>query len=334
MPILTACENYTMVAAGGTKTFATTGVSNVYNLNPNGGTTVSLGVDLAINPAGTPGEGMQYLFNYGGLMAYDGGTVTIFSRLLTAAEALSKFTITCTYTNAAWVVKFLFSDLSSISGIYLADGTVTGSTKLIAGTVSLSKLVVGAARGYAVRAGVGGVWEAYNAVTSGNLIVGNGTDVTSVAMSADATIDGTGALTIANNAITTAKILAANVTSSKLATTLLTDNKSYSVSFESGEVGAYKIKMTFSGSATNAYAAATKAIAATDAATVIIKNNAGTTMTCTTPISFAASDAFGTAYDTAITANNTFVAGDIITVNTAKPTAGGKALVTITFLRS
>lgn len=60
-----------------------------------------------------------------------------------------------------------------------------------------------------------------NAVSSlldGRLWVGNATNAaTAVLMSGDATMDNTGAVTIANDAITTAKILDANVTLAKLA---------------------------------------------------------------------------------------------------------------------
>jgi hypothetical protein len=56
------------------------------------------------------------------------------------------------------------------------------------------------------------------AMTSGFILVGSaGTVPTAVAMSGDATIVASGALTIASNAITTAKILDANVTLAKLA---------------------------------------------------------------------------------------------------------------------
>lgn len=52
-----------------------------------------------------------------------------------------------------------------------------------------------------------------------HILVGNASGIaTDVAMSGDATIANTGAITIANNAITTAKILDANVTLAKLAT--------------------------------------------------------------------------------------------------------------------
>jgi len=55
-------------------------------------------------------------------------------------------------------------------------------------------------------------------LSSGNLFVGSAGNVaTGVPLSGDATMANTGALTIANNAITTAKILNANVTLAKLA---------------------------------------------------------------------------------------------------------------------
>ncbi len=64
-------------------------------------------------------------------------------------------------------------------------------------------------------------------LASGNILVGSAGGVaTSVAMSGDATIVASGALTVAANAITTAKILDANVTSAKLAAGASTANLS------------------------------------------------------------------------------------------------------------
>lgn len=55
-------------------------------------------------------------------------------------------------------------------------------------------------------------------LTSAHILVGSAGNVaTDVAMSGDATISNTGAVTIASNAVTTAKILNANVTLAKLA---------------------------------------------------------------------------------------------------------------------
>ena len=51
---------------------------------------------------------------------------------------------------------------------------------------------------------------AYNAKTDGQILVGDGTDITSVAVVGDVTLDNTGTVTIADDAVTTAKL--ANIT--------------------------------------------------------------------------------------------------------------------------
>ena len=49
-----------------------------------------------------------------------------------------------------------------------------------------------------------------DAKTDGQILVGDGTDITSVAVVGDVTLDNTGAVTIADDAVTTAKL--ANIT--------------------------------------------------------------------------------------------------------------------------
>lgn len=67
-----------------------------------------------------------------------------------------------------------------------------------------------------VAAGAGGL---SSTLTSAHIFVGNGSNVaTDVAVSGDLSLANTGAFTIANDAVTTAKILNANVTMAKLAT--------------------------------------------------------------------------------------------------------------------
>ena len=274
---------------------------------------------------------MEYVFNYGGGVIYDGGTITIFSRLLTATEALYKYTIVCSYINGAWVVKLLFSDFSIIPGANIQDTSVTNAK--LAGSITLAKLLA-STRGFLIRAQASGIWTAFNAATSGNLLIGDGTDVNSTAMSGDATISGSGVLTIGNDKITTAKILNSNVTVAKVISSLKTELITVPVTFATGRLGAYKVLIPYDCTITNIYATASLAIAATDVATITPKDNSGTTMTVTTPISFAAADVFGTAYSSAVTANNSFTAGQILTLFTAKTTAGGEALVSLTVLKS
>lgn len=100
-------------------------------------------------------------------------------------------------------------------------------------------------------------------LSSGNLFVGNASNIaTGVAMSGDATMANTGALTIAANAITTAKILNANVTLAKLAAGI---TPSHVIKF-GGQV------TTVGGAAAESFTI-TGAVAATDRAFVQIVNN-------------------------------------------------------------
>jgi hypothetical protein len=111
---------------------------------------------------------------------------------------------------------------------------------------------------------------------------------------------------------------------------VFTDTNHVNVSFETGYVGDFKVKMGFAGTVTSAYAFLTKTIGAVDAV-ITIKNNAGTTMGS---ITFTASDAKGTAQTVAISANNTFSAGDVLTFTTSGGSTTGEALVSYSFTRN
>lgn len=112
----------------------------------------------------------------------------------------------------------------------------------------------------------------------------------------------------------------------------LLDSKTFTVSFETGEQCNNRFKMPFAGTVNGVYAVCTKAIAGTDAGTIVLKNAAGTTMTDGT-VTFVASDPLETAYTVTPSANNSFAAGDILYAVTSKTTAGGKVLLTITYNR-
>lgn len=98
---------------------------------------------------------------------------------------------------------------------------------------------------------------------SAQLFVGNASGVAQArALSGDATISNTGVLTIANNAITTAKILDANVTLAKLAAGIA---PSHVIKFANQET-------TVGGAAAEAFTV-TGAVAATDMAFVQVVDN-------------------------------------------------------------
>jgi hypothetical protein len=104
--------------------------------------------------------------------------------------------------------------VASGATLAIADGALAAADiALVEGSI-----LVGNSAGKAV---------ALDAKTTTRILVGNGTTITSVALSSDVTMANTGAVTIANNAVTaakinadavtTAKILDGNVTSAKLA---------------------------------------------------------------------------------------------------------------------
>ena len=324
----------TILAAGVTQTFPITDAVDIYDIKANAGAVVLVG-NVSITSSGTLSIGSTYSLLIGGGFTLGANTFTVFGATLTAAQVLYAGKVLAYYNGSSWDVYYDRDDTSgnvSIQGGDIVAATVT-STALAGGIVN-TKLLAMAARGYMPRGGANGVWESVDAKTTGQFVGGNGTDVGPLTMSGDATL-ASGVITVAANAITTAKVLDANITLAKLESKLLIDTIVVDASFESGEVGAgYKIKMNYAGTIGDIYVVATKALAATDAGTVTIKNNAGTTMTVTTPISFAASDAIGTAYTSAVTANNTFVVGDILTITTAKTTVGGKVKISLKSTRT
>lgn len=116
-------------------------------------------------------------------------------------------------------------DISDDGKILVGNGT-TATSVAVSGDATLSNagvLTITAtpgkitlAEGSVIVGNAGGVGAALDAKTSGQILVGNGTTVISAAVSGDATLSAAGALTIANNAITTAKIADDQVTPNKL----------------------------------------------------------------------------------------------------------------------
>lgn len=98
--------------------------------------------------------------------------------------------------------------LNAASGFELAGAAVTA-------TAAELNLLDDITRGSILVGGAAGSAE-LDAKTTGQILVGDGTDVVSVAVSGDATLDGTGALTIANLAVETAMIADDAVTPAKM----------------------------------------------------------------------------------------------------------------------
>ena len=142
-----------------------------------------------------------------------------------------------------------------------ADVPMTGDISI--DNAGLTAIVAGVIVNADINAAAAIAFSKLAALTSGNILVGSvGNVPTSVAMSGDATIIASGALTIANDAITTAKILNANVTLAKLAAGI---TPSHVIKFADQVT-------TVGGAAAEAFTV-TGAVAATDRAFVQVVDN-------------------------------------------------------------
>jgi hypothetical protein len=324
----------TITAAGLTIAYDINDHVDEYNIIPSGGGITLTGGNVVISPSGTPFTQDTYTFRYAGGITVGAFSVTFFGVALTAAQALYQQDIVAIYNGATWDVS-ISSDMSSgaqnINGADIVAASIPSTA--LAGSIALTKLAATGIRGQAVRTGVNGVVEVVSAAVNTTVVGGDGIDVGPQVVGGDLT-KASATWTIANNAITTVKILNDSVTASKVSTELKTEVLIIPCSFEGIEIGAITYVIPFACSVTAIRAVATKLIEITDDATVVLKDNGGTIMTVTTPISFGGGDTLGTAYSSAITANNTFTAGQILTVLTAKVTAGGGAHLSLTVLRS
>jgi len=105
---------------------------------------------------------------------------------------------------------------------------------------------------------------------------------------------------------------------------------SLSVSFETGEQGAYRLYSPAKIRIKRIYGIVTKAIGATDNGTILIKDGAGVTVATLTA---TASDALGVLYDSGIlsTVTNDISKDSFFEAVTSKTTAGGKVLLSVEY---
>jgi len=138
---------------------------------------------------------------------------------------------------------------------------------------------------------------------------------------------------IVDNSITTDKIVNEAVTVDKLSAEAKIDFFTTVVSFETGEQGITRVRIPIDCTILNIYASISKDISATDDATLIPKNDAGTIMTSGT-IDIPANTPINNSATSTPTAENTFETGESMWFETSKTTPGGKLNVTVSYTRT
>jgi len=230
-------------------------------------------------------------------------------------------------------VRPSFDEVGIVDSDRLAASSVT-TAKIEDNAVTLAKMA-GLAKGKIIYGDASGnPADIELGSADGRMLLGDtAAGVAAVDMSGDATISKAGALTIANDAISTVKIADDAVTAAKLDDDANRVQVVIPVSFESaGEIGAVDYKICFPCTIEAIHGTVTKTFTSTG--THVFKDNGGTVLTGS-QIDMSSALLLGNIVSSTPTANNTFVAGDVIRIETSvSGGVGGKSSVVLCMLKS
>ena len=310
---------YTDFIVTGTQT-----LTGNFNINPSGTPSIYTVVDILWNANVIPSTSNVVIFG-----------ITIPNSLL----ASGNFKVQCFYdalsgkgaggsiTNG-WVVSIIpdASSSADVDSDRLAASSVT-TAKIQDDAVTLAKLE--AAGVGKIIYGDGSGNPKYLTIQDAEFIIGDTIlGATSQTISGDATVTKTGALTIANSAVTTAKIDDGAVTAAKLDSNSNKAQITIPISFEdASELGVLEFKMCFDCTVDAIHGTVTKSFVSTG--THIFKDDTGTVMTGS-QIDMSSALTLGNIVSTTPTANNSFSAGDVIKIETSTSLAvGGKSVINL-----
>ena len=298
-----------------------------------GTVTLSGASSISYSGAGSPVKNEAYLFHYEASVTPSGNTFSIFGQAVPSDMLSSKFVAECIYDGSAWKVKLLpsFDGLGIIGADRLAASSVT-TAKIADDAITLAKVDAPGKGKIIYGDGLGD--PKYLTIQDAEFIIGDTTlGATSQTISGDATVTKTGALTIANSAVTTAKIADDAVTAAKLDDDSNRTQVVIPTSFESaGEIGVLEYKICFPCTIEAIHGTVTKTFVSTG--THIFKDDTGTVLTGS-QIDMSNALTLGNIVSTTPTANNTFVAGDVIKIETSVSAAvGGRSTIVLCMLKS
>jgi len=276
-----------------------------------------------IAPTGSPDKDTFVEIVWNANLTIGASALQIFGTNIPNELIASKFVAECLYDGAAWIVTVRpsFDEVGIVDSDRLATDSVS-TAKIQDDAVTLAKMA-GLAKGKIIYGDASGnPADIELGSADGRMLLGDtAAGVAAVDMSGDATLAKTGVLTIANSAVTTAKIDDGAVTPAKMSAGSRKASIAIPVSFETaGEIGVLKYTMCFDCTVDAIHATVTKP-AATDTATIIFKDHGGTVLTGS-QVDITTGLVLGNIVSTTPTANNTFSAGEEITFETSKTTAG------------
>lgn len=154
------------------------------------GDTGTLTGDVTITTDSNVEDGFYYDLQFEDSFVLGANNFNVFGEALTASQVLSKPTITVRDNGTGYEVYVHANSLN----------VTTGTDNLEDESVTLDKMA-DLARGSLIIGGLSNRPTAVDAKTSGRILVGDGTDLNSVAVSNHATLSSSGALTLANDVV-------------------------------------------------------------------------------------------------------------------------------------
>jgi hypothetical protein len=286
-----------------------------------------------IVPTGSPDKNTFVEIVWNANLTVGASALQIFGISVPNEIIASKFVAECLYDGAAWIVTVRpsFDEVGIIGADRLAASSVT-TAKIADDAITLAKVDAPGVGKIIYGDGLGD--PKYLTIQDAEFIIGDTVvGATAQTISGDATIIKTGALTIANSAVTTAKIADDAVTAAKLDDDSNRTQVVIPTSFESaGEIGVLEYKICFPCTLEAIHATVTKPFTSTG--THIFKDDTGTVITGS-QIDMSSGLFLGNIVSTTPTANNTFVAGDVIKIETSVSAAvGGRSTIVLCMLKS
>lgn len=289
------------------------------------------GLNLNLNSFSIDGSGFeQWVYNSPFTYVLTTVDAAVYSKQVFFGDTPNYFTIDGDTIAVGTLDLDRISDLTS-GTIPIGSAGNVATARTISGDFTISNTGVGAiAAGVIVNADVNAsaaiALSKLAALTASKVAVTDGSGVITTANQLSALLGGTALDTSASTGVAT-------VSAGTWAVGARTEVAHLNVSWNTGYVGDFKIKMPFAGTVTGIYGYIAQATVGATAGTCVAKDNAGTTMTAGTITTTAGGDARGTAYSVSPSANNTFIANDILTFTTATATAGEMQL-SITYTRT
>lgn len=153
-----------------------------------------------------PVIGTMITVQYEGTMDFNGNTFTVFGQNIPDSYESKSFILKAYYNGVSWDKVFFlnFGETAIINTSHIVARAIGSDEIALAGVDTINLFNI--ARGYILTGNTSNRPIFLDASTTGYMLVGDGNDLVSVAMSGDATMIASGAVTIADNAVTNAKL--------------------------------------------------------------------------------------------------------------------------------